>query len=714
MKTAIIICTFNRPLETAACFATLRNADIIPGTVFIIVDDCSTDAATLQLVREFHIEGCQTIHISTAKNSGIYVSLYNGYNTAFDLMNCEIAMNLDNDALVNNHFQIELLKLKSIWQNNIVTGFNCATKNNDGSERHKQLGGGAGYNYKASVGGINMVVHRKQYIDYMLPALEECMRKPTNWDALTCINSMADNKPIVCLQPSVIQHQATQSSMGHNERPDTAEDFKGLTLKDVTLVCVDDDADRGISAILKCKENANFGECVLITSTMNHEAYYNPVTRVLAYRSVHIPPLLSKEAYSRFIMNELFNYIATSHVLIIQHDGYITNWQAWDKTWLQYDYIGAPWPLEYIPNRVGNGGFSLRSQKLLRTTAGINWPVTHPEDAVICRELRPILEREHGIKFAPLEVAEKFSYEGYNQPGAYNGQFGVHGPKAVEQAMGWKSKLTVTQWRTGDVPVFNDGIQRTRITSQPQFGTPSRVVQQAPVGLIFNQFLGLGDILFLIPLARHYMALGHDIVWPVADEYQPDLKRHFPDIQFVHKRTFPMDYERQQPYMHRWQYGNYKVLPFRWNKCNTVAGSDAMTGKYTMIGEDWRMWRGLKWERSPYTEGNLRIATGAHGEYELHCTWYGCGVTGQLKQRRVQDSGLRIISLTDIKGFSLLSWSAIFENATIIHAVSSSTLYMLETLELKAKELHLYGRDKGMKDIDYVRPLLTKEYIFHE
>ncbi len=693
MKTAIIITTFNRPNETEKCFNTIRNAEIVPGTLFIIVDDKSTDAKTLELIWGFNIPGCHTIVITNPKNSGIYYSLLIGYRMAFDLCGCEIVMNLDNDTLVNNYFQIELLKLKAIWQKNIVTGFNCQTKNRDGSERHKMTGGGEGFNYKESVGGINMVLHREQYEKYMLPALNACIEKPTNWDALTCKNSMTDNKRIVCLQPSVIQHQGTQSSMGHNEPPDYADDFKGLTLPNVTLVCIDDNGQRGYNVLNTCLKDIK-APAILITNLSNNVniSRYDAPIQLKA-----IPPLGSKEAYSHFIIHELFKYVETSHVLIVQHDGYVKNWQGWRKEFLNYDYIGACWGTEYEPYRVGNGGFSLRSQKLCRVTAGINPGVSHPEDAVICRELRPLLESEHGIKFAPVEVAEKFSFEGYNQYGTYNGQFGFHGERAFKNVV--KSVITSN-------PLYN--ISRSKVPNQQ--------------GLIFNQFLGLGDILFLVPLARYYASKGHDIIWPVADEYQPDLKRHFPDIQFVLKSRFPMDYERRDIHMHRWQYGTYKVLPFRWNGYREKDASDFMCHKYTMVGEDWKMWRNLKWERNLNKEFELAVEMGCTNEnecndfreYELHCQSFGCQVTAGAKHTRATgNTGLPRIALYAKKDYSMLDWALIMENATIIHAVSSSTLYMLETLNLKAKEIHLYGRNQGMKDHDYVRPIRTKNYILH-
>lgn len=718
MTHAIIITTYNRPAELAKCFASLKRAKYLENTTFIIVDDASTDPATRKLIQEFEIPGCEVVRIFKPVNSRVCDSLLQGYDLAFTF--ADIAMSIDGDALVNNMFQYELVKFKSVHQTRIVTGFNCKTRNRNGSERHKIISEGTGYNLKESVGGINMVVHKEQYEKYMRPALVDCLVSG-NWDHKTCINSVKDKKHIACLVPSVIQHQATQSSMGHTEPPDVADDFKPLTLNDVTMVCVDDNMERGRKAMIECTKNIRFGKAVMLTSGICLEWIYWPglAKPEWQWQEEKINPLNSKEAYSAFIINDLHKYITTKHALIVQHDGFVVNAEAWDNEWLQYDYIGALWGEEYSPYRNGNGGFSLRSKKLLELTSRMQLTKTHPEDAVICRELRPSIEREHGIKFAPDDVADKFSYEGYNQRENYNGQFGVHGQKAIQQASSWDYKKAVIK------ECWDHWIDALHSRPAPK-----------PEGLIFNQFLGLGDILFLVPMARHYMGLGHDVVWPVADEYQADLKRHFPDIQFVKKSTFPMAYDRRDIHLHRWQYGVYKVLPLRWNMCKEPGCSDAMTGKYTMMGLDWRMWRQLKWEGERNFEGTVRPLlmreknyTDINEPYELRMPFYGCAVTGGLKcksevfsaqiefpymyitpgEKRTTGSDYQ----KNLPVLSLLDYTPIIENATIIHAVSSSSLYMLETLDLKAKEIHLYGRDKGLKDIDYVRPLLTKNYIFH-
>ena len=81
--------------------------------------------------------------------------------------------------------------------------------------------------------------------------------------------------------------------------------------------------------------------------------------------------------YSRFIIEGLNGHVGTSHCLIVQGDGFIVDPARWRDQFLDYDYVGAPWP-EYVgvhfgngrlmmdENRVGNGGFSFAKQEAPR------------------------------------------------------------------------------------------------------------------------------------------------------------------------------------------------------------------------------------------------------------------------------------------------------------------------------------------------------------
>ncbi len=120
------------------------------------------------------------------------------------------------------------------------------------------------------------------------------------------------------------------------------------------------------------------------------------------------------------------------HLLHIHPDGYIVNASAWNPDWLNYDYIGAPWG-----NRiVGNNGFALISRRFWKEVARMNIPPEEcfPADAVFCypveipipggrgKHLKPALEAA-GMKYAPFEVASRFSAEFF----PWDGQFGFHG-----------------------------------------------------------------------------------------------------------------------------------------------------------------------------------------------------------------------------------------------------------------------------------------------
>jgi hypothetical protein len=147
---------------------------------------------------------------------------------------------------------------------------------------------------------------------------------------------------------------------------------------------------------------------------------------------VPILPIKGIEDYSELCLKHLWPYIDTDHFIIVQYDGFAVNGHAWDNAFLEVDYIGALWPWAHIPDgqRVGNGGFSLRSKKLIhalrdptvKMNKGIEFGTN--EDVVICRTYRRHLELSHGIKFATDELASKFSYEQGNKLGA---TFGMHG-----------------------------------------------------------------------------------------------------------------------------------------------------------------------------------------------------------------------------------------------------------------------------------------------
>ena len=193
-----------------------------------------------------------------------------------------------------------------------------------------------------------------------------------------------------------------------------------LDLSTVTLCCVDTlNHALALRALALSRREIRFARSVLVTDDL-------PAGLALpeGIELARIEPLASRDAYSQFVLKELGRFVDTPHVLLIQWDGYVVNPQAWDPAFLGCDYLGAKWYWCDDGMRVGNGGFSLRSRRLLDALRDPRIELVEAEDATICRTHRPLLEREYGIVFGSEEEADRFSFEAAYPVGK---PFGFHG-----------------------------------------------------------------------------------------------------------------------------------------------------------------------------------------------------------------------------------------------------------------------------------------------
>jgi len=202
------------------------------------------------------------------------------------------------------------------------------------------------------------------------------------------------------------------------------ENEKMIDLPDVTLICVSSiDIDKHLYALRKSMEGINFG-CVKFVTHEDLDLDGIQVEKCDKIDSI--------DKFNHYMIYDLHKHIDTSHALTIHDDGFVINPEKWDPLWLQFDYIGSLWAfsdssfLDPWGNhiRVGNGGFSLRSKKLLEVPlrADVPWDINHgefykhmgaglfSEDGNICVHNRHIYE-VLGCKFAPVTVAARFAHE---------------------------------------------------------------------------------------------------------------------------------------------------------------------------------------------------------------------------------------------------------------------------------------------------------------
>lgn len=191
-----------------------------------------------------------------------------------------------------------------------------------------------------------------------------------------------------------------------------------LKLENITLIALTSiKLDKTIKALLYSCQGIQFG-AVKLVSDVRPDNLPGLITHEFC------PKMSNIDEWNYAAIYELPKHVDTEFCILIHDDGFIVNTESWRPEFLEYDYIGAPWPL---PNdnfsfraidgeliRVGNS-VSLRSKKLLDLAVDlpIEWKGFHGyfnEDGFICVNNRHIY-KEHGCKFAYIDVAKYFSHE---------------------------------------------------------------------------------------------------------------------------------------------------------------------------------------------------------------------------------------------------------------------------------------------------------------
>lgn len=195
-----------------------------------------------------------------------------------------------------------------------------------------------------------------------------------------------------------------------------------MKLPNITLVAIDCiQPEIACRALKYSSRDITFNEVILFTSA---DMGCKNVTIKL------IDTLSDLAEYSRFCLKELYKYISTDFIITVQADGYIINPQLWRDEFLEYDYIGSPWP-QSAPwctrNRVGNGGFSLRSKRFMELAALLEEDFKH-EDILLTNTCYDYFV-SNGCRYAPVEVAMHFALEAKIPECEYdlNNCFGFHG-----------------------------------------------------------------------------------------------------------------------------------------------------------------------------------------------------------------------------------------------------------------------------------------------
>jgi len=142
-------------------------------------------------------------------------------------------------------------------------------------------------------------------------------------------------------------------------------------------------------------------------NNMKKEFYEKLSNKKITILNSHIT-INNRTDYDLYLKSKkLWQSINTEKTLIIQHDTFVR--RTGIEEFYSYDYIGAIWrcPEEIMRHHpVGNGGFSLRSTRIMEHLCNKHFSSKYYEDVYF--SYRCLTD---GFNLAPIEAASKFSCE---------------------------------------------------------------------------------------------------------------------------------------------------------------------------------------------------------------------------------------------------------------------------------------------------------------
>jgi hypothetical protein len=177
--------------------------------------------------------------------------------------------------------------------------------------------------------------------------------------------------------------------------------------KEITLICVSNAHHELVNfSFKKCLENIPYIKEVI---------FFSDKSVPLCNTFIKIKKDFTYKDYNNFILKNLYYFVDTDYVIIIQPDSMAVNKNLWTDDFLKFDYAGAQ--TEGIGTY--NGGFTLRSKKLLNALLDSEIKVLeciknnsffcYKEDTIITHYYKNFLQEFYNIKFCDDNIAKKFS-----------------------------------------------------------------------------------------------------------------------------------------------------------------------------------------------------------------------------------------------------------------------------------------------------------------
>lgn len=229
-----------------------------------------------------------------------------------------------------------------------------------------------------------------------------------------------------------------------------------------------------------------------------------------------------------------------------------------------------------------------------------------------------------------------------------------------------------------------------------------------------NQPAGIGDIFFTQKIAHHYVDKYYKVIWPVREDLLW-MNEYLisPGVIFTPPGAkITLNGKNRDPDV---------VLDIH-NADQIFPNSSLLECKYQLVDMDYVDWacyfnfkRNIKKENELFYD-ILKLTDNC--EYAFVSKFVGTppinsSKPGDIQKDKVQlpDSGIPIVELSSYRGYNVLDWCKVLQNASEIHMVDTVFNYIIEKLVLRATIKKLYSR-YDPADFSHIKNLFTADWEY--
>jgi hypothetical protein len=218
--------------------------------------------------------------------------------------------------------------------------------------------------------------------------------------------------------------------------------------------------------------------------------------------------------------------------------------------------------------------------------------------------------------------------------------------------------------------------------------------------ILIDQYLGIGDILYIQKIVKMFQAQGHEVFLPVVDQLQ--WLHDYLDTTCSHSDIKGIEFDKVYITGRATDYHKDKMV---------------MEAKYAMVdmdGSDYINYIDIK--RNLIKELELKEKLNITGPYRLVCPYFGTpphvNSSGHWKMEIPLSDELQNVIVERIEGYNIFDWITVITEADEIYTTDTCILFLIEKYKCRAKKLVSFSR--WISPPEQIKYMFSKDWEYRK